>query len=1077
MTNRWWLSLVLGTTIILVSVGAAVVLGLTLRGQSDADSVTLQSQALVTSGDLKLWSDRNRTSEVTSLRFELPPVTQPPLRLLTVPLVIQELFIENISTVDLWLRRPCGDVESSPGVKIGTMDVRVYELDFFGQFERFLGNSCDFPRRAKLRAGDMVRAEVRFDAITDLAPGTYNFQTVFDAVRSTADLPAVPPAGMVSWWPGDGNAMDIVDHNDGTLSGDAGFAPGMVGQGFSFDGTGDLVIVPASPNLNILGDVTVDLWAKRARFRFGAFSHLLNKGGGVTGNVDVPTAYALSFNQSDELRASFERADGTGVELTGPAVVDDAFHHYAYVRSGNNHKLFMDGVVVASGDFAGTPGDTSALPFVIGAFRTDSDPTGFASYFGGVIDEVEVFNRALTDTEIEGIFNAGVMGKIKPFAIAPPPGMISWWPGDDNAIDIADHNDGTLQNGAGFANGHVGRAFNLDGVDDYVRVPDSANLRISGDLTIDAWIKYQAGASGQNIVTKYESDSAGGGVAYSLTLETANTTSARVAFSVYQTKDVSIHRALDTNTGVVPAGIWTHVAGTFDLATQDIKIYVNGAEVPATLRSGSTVITSIFPSTSPIRIGAFRNISGVDTGYFDGAIDEVELFNRALAATEIKAIYDAGRLGKIKPTRPVAGDVNGDGVPDFIVGAWQDDPAGSGSTAGSAYVFSGADGSVLYHRTGDTSGDRFGLSVSMAGDVNEHRDGKADFIVGAIDDDPAGGGTNAGSAYVFSGADGSLLFQVTGDTAGDAFGRSVSGAGDVNGDGRTDFIVGAYRDDPAGSVTNAGSAYVFSGADGSLFFQVTGDPASDLFGRSVSGVGDVNGDGKADFIVGAYHDDPAGGGINAGSAYVFSGADGSVLYHKTGDTGNDQFGIFVSGVGDVNGDGRADFIVGAPFDDPVGGGADAGSAYVFSGADGSLLFQRTGDTAGDWFGWSVSGAGDVNGDGRADFIVGAYHDDPAGGGTDAGSAYVFSGADGSLLFQVTGDTAGDSFGFAVSGAGDVNGDGKADFIVGADKDDPVGGGTDAGSAYVFSGADGTLLYHMTGDTASDSFGVSVSGAK
>ena len=116
----------------------------------------------------------------------------------------------------------------------------------------------------------------------------------------------------------------------------------------------------------------------------------------------------------------------------------------------------------------------------------------------------------------------------------------------------------------------------------------------------------------------------------------------------------------------------------------------------------------------------------------------------------------------------------------------------------------------------------------------------------------------------------------------------------------------------------------------------------------------------------------------------------------------------------------------------------------------------------------------MNGDGVPDFIVGAFLDDPAGGGTDAGSAYVFSGADGSLLYQRTGDTAGDGFGFSVSGAGDVNGDGKADFIVGAIGDDP-GGLTNAGSAYVFSGADGSLLYQLTGDTAGDFFGQSVGG--
>ena len=142
-------------------------------------------------------------------------------------------------------------------------------------------------------------------------------------------------------------------------------------------------------------------------------------------------------------------------------------------------------------------------------------------------------------------------------------------------------------------------------------------------------------------------------------------------------------------------------------------------------------------------------------------------------------------------------------------------------------------------------------------------------------------------------------------------------------------------------------------------------------------------------------------------------------------------------VGDVNGDGKADFIVGARGADP-GGRADAGSAYVYSGADGSLLYQKDGGAASDRLGVSVSTAGDMNGDGKADFIVGAYYVDP-GGRANAGSAYIYSGADGSLLYQKDGGAAGDNFGLSVSTAGDVNGDGKADFIVGHYGPTPVAG--------------------------------------
>ena len=354
---------------------------------------------------------------------------------------------------------------------------------------------------------------------------------------------------------------------------------------------------------------------------------------------------------------------------------------------------------------------------------------------------------------------------------------------------------------------------------------------------------------------------------------------------------------------------------------------------------------------------------------------------------------------------------------------------------------------------GDAAGDQFGRSVSGAGDVNG--DGFADLIVGASGDD--NNGSYSGSARVFSGLDGSVLHTFLGDAAGDRFGRSVSGAGDVNGDGFDDLIVGAYGDDDNGS--SSGSARVFSGVDGSVLHTFLGDAAGDYFGSSVSGAGDVNGDGFDDLIVGAFGDDD--NGSNSGSARVFSGVDGSVLHTFLGDAAGDRFGRSVSEAGDVNGDGFDDLIVGAYGDDD--NGSFSGSARVFSGVDGSVLHTFLGDATADFFGTSVSGAGDVNGDGFADLIVGADGDDD--NGTYSGSARVFSGVDGSVLHTFLGDAAGDRFGRSVSGAGDVNGDGFDDLIVGAYGDDD--NGSSSGSARVFSGVDGSVLHTFLGDAAGD----------
>ena len=366
-----------------------------------------------------------------------------------------------------------------------------------------------------------------------------------------------------------------------------------------------------------------------------------------------------------------------------------------------------------------------------------------------------------------------------------------------------------------------------------------------------------------------------------------------------------------------------------------------------------------------------------------------------------------------------AGDINGDGRADLIVGARADDD--NGNRSGSVRVFSGIDGSVLYNFNGD-AGNFFGNSVSGAGDVNG--DGTPDLIVGA----PSifNNGTTSGYARVLSGSDGSVLYNFDGDNIDDRFGDSVSGAGDVNGDGRADLIVGTNAGDTivgigpdaTRTVSLRGSARVLSGSDGSVLYNFDGD---DSLGFSVSGAGDVNGDGRDDLIVGVPRNDISA--IN-GSAQVLSGIDGSVLYNFDGD-GSD-FGSLVSSAGDVNGDGFADLIV----------SAGVGSVGVFSGIDGSVLYTFDGG-ADNFFDFSLSCAGDVNGDGMADMIIGAPRDEDD---IDMGSAHVLSGIDGSVLYTFDGDNENDEFGGEVSGAGDVNGDGIDDFIVGARRGGANGGG-------------------------------------
>ncbi len=361
-------------------------------------------------------------------------------------------------------------------------------------------------------------------------------------------------------------------------------------------------------------------------------------------------------------------------------------------------------------------------------------------------------------------------------------------------------------------------------------------------------------------------------------------------------------------------------------------------------------------------------------------------------------------------------DLDADMVADFAVGLPFFTTI-NGTEAGAVRFYSGATGTLIRTTYGASNFEHFGQAIVGLGDVNN--DGVGDYLVGAPEGE-VGGLLQAGSVFLFSGADGSQILRIDGSHANGLFGFAVANAGDLDRDLSDDFLVGAPGNSPNG-LNGAGQVFAYSGATGSLLASYSGEAAGDSFGISVAGAGDVNHDLFFDVLVGAATTD-VNFRSNCGSAIVFSGQDGGVLWRANGQATDDYFGHSVAAAGDLNRDGHADIIVGAPGADPHNL-AFAGTTLVFSGSDGSLMFQLDGLAASDGLGTTVANAGDVDGDTVNDIVAGAPEANFHGG-----YVAIFSGSDGSLM-NIRDDSPWPSqLGFAVCGLGDLNNDGRSEVL-------------------------------------------------
>jgi len=495
---------------------------------------------------------------------------------------------------------------------------------------------------------------------------------------SSAAIPPVqptctpPPSGMISWWPGNGNAFDIHDGHNGTLVNGATFATGQVGQAFSLDGGNDYVDVG---DVDLPSKFTIDAWVNPTSL--ANFPIIFSKDDGVTNR-----SYFFNIDQLGTLTLSLRNTMGffTQYRTTDLSVVSaGSWQHVAVTYDGGagaglKVKFYVNGVnAPASGlsgnDNGGTP-ENNDFSARIGIFGNGSNA------FPGLIDEVEVFNRVLSQIEVQAIFNAGSAGKcddgdgiafvndncqfisnqdqtdtdgdgigdacdgdddndgVPDSCAAPPSQMVSWWPGEGNANDIQDGNHGTPLAGATFGAGKVGQAFSFDGINDRVAVNDSANLNVGQELTIDAWVFPAVGAPvTMGLVNKYQADPGLRG--YELFIQDR-----KLGLAVVEQGEAG-GGCFPLSSSELVYGQWNHVAGTASSAK--CELFINGRQEATT--PGTPSIQS---NTLPLHFGIRHGGSLLFPFFFRGLIDEVEIFNRALSHAEIQAIYNAGVGGKCR---------------------------------------------------------------------------------------------------------------------------------------------------------------------------------------------------------------------------------------------------------------------------------------------------------------------------------------------------------------------------------------------------------------------------------------------
>ncbi len=486
------------------------------------------------------------------------------------------------------------------------------------------------------RIGSNIGVRFFNGAIDDVR--LYNRALSSNEVAQLYGYETVPPQnfltnGLMAYYPFNGNAHDATGNgNDGTAINGVSYIPSPLGAAASFNGNSQYISLPNT--ISNYQDLSVTFWIKTSDFNPNGFPYgefLISRdifGFASDWNICLGQGRKIQFlTDADALTTPQDIASNDWVQVS---CVADSVNQVK--------KLFVNGQVVTSASWSPNPFANNTVPIFIGASTAD---TGAHAFFTGGMAAIRIYNRALTTNEVQAIYAMENANECTP----PPTGLVGWWPAEGNASDIVGGDNGALQGGATFASGEVEQGFRLDGTNGYVQIPDSAALK-PANVTVEAWVwldpNLPANRGGEQIVFKKNTSTAWF-EGYSLLKGTFDngdgTFTDRFQFCVSR----SGNQVPINSQTIAQRGVWYHVAATYD--GNQSKLYVNGV-----LEASATPGFALDYDTTPVFIGT----SGTWVPYlsmFGGIIDEVSIYNRALATNEIAAIYMAGSAGKCAPTQ------------------------------------------------------------------------------------------------------------------------------------------------------------------------------------------------------------------------------------------------------------------------------------------------------------------------------------------------------------------------------------------------------------------------------------------